>query len=453
MSSQIQTPIGIPNELNFQLPSSMVPSRKFELRVAPYGQSTFTSAGQSIKIVLPQMQRTLFNFQTAYLFATVDFTQTGGQAGTDVSYLLGSWYSLFSRQIVRSGSGYVLETIDNVGQLANTIISMTLNGAERVGLSNSLGLNDTKLDYNIGPKLNYSSGFGNNNLSHTIAIPLIGILNSSKMFPAWNSGDLEIELTLAQISTYIKSISLNTITAVTISNVEFVVECLELAPESYNMIMSQNPNQVVIKTQSYTFGSSSLPASQASSVDIPFQIKVNSLKQLFWYASPTNVIDGVYGGVNPNLDSWQFISNGTSYPQRNVQAKYASEAFMQNQKSFGSVYSNNHSGNASKFEFAVASTSYNNYYTAYTATATNGTTTSTLLESKAHKFYQALDLESMNNNKESLYSGISTNGTSSTLRLNVSSAISAFVHNIFYWSCHDVLVVMDLQSGITSIIQ
>jgi hypothetical protein len=53
MSSQINTPVGIPNELNFNLPASMVPSRKFELRVQPYGQSTFTTAGQAIRIVLP----------------------------------------------------------------------------------------------------------------------------------------------------------------------------------------------------------------------------------------------------------------------------------------------------------------------------------------------------------------------------------------------------------------
>lgn len=465
MSNQINTPVGIPSELNFSLPSSMVPSRKFELRVQPYGQSSFTTPGQAVRIVLPQMARTLYNLQTAYVTGTVSFTHAG-VANTDYSYVLGTWYSLFSRQVVRAGSGYVLETLDNPGQLVNALLSMTLNPGERTALSNTFGFdsfyststtNSSNGVNSICAKLNVTgSGFTGTNLNYSFAFPLIGILNAAKLWPAWNNGDLEIELTLAQFTDYIKSVTANTVTGINISNLEFVTECLELAPEAYNMIMAQNPEKVVIKSQSYTFGSSQLSASTGpGAVDIPFQIKVNSLKHLIWYASPSDVIDGTYGGVNPNLDNWNFVVNGISYPQQPVKAKFPAEAFMQNQKSFGSVYSNSHSGMANRLAFCVCSPAtpgttapYNNFYTTY-----DNLLGATDLETKSHKFYQALDLETINSNKESLYSGISTNGTTSTIRLNISAQIANTAHRIYYWSSQDVMVVMDMVNGITSVIQ
>ncbi len=210
--------------------------------------------------------------------------------------------------------------------------------------------------------------------------------------------------------------------------------------------MSQNAGQVVLKSQSYTYGSSSIPAQQNSgTLDIPFQIKVNSLKQLFWYSQPSDAAEKTLAGVNPNLENWNFVVNGISYPQRPVQAKYPAEAFLQNQKSFGSVYSTSHSGGASRTEFNTASTAYNNYYRPYNNLPAN-------LESRANKWYQCLDLETMNSNKESLYSGISTNGTTSTLRLNIASQIANVVHNVHYWSCQDVMIVMDMNAGITSVV-
>ncbi len=211
--------------------------------------------------------------------------------------------------------------------------------------------------------------------------------------------------------------------------------------------MAQNPEKVVLKTQTYSYGSSSLPASQgAGTIDIPFQVKVNSMKQLVWYAQPSDAAEKTFSGVNPNLENWQFVVNGISYPQRPVQAKFPAEAFMQNQKSFGSVYSTSHPGGATRTEFNTASTAYNLYHRPYNTAVAN-------IESRSNKWYQTLDLETINSNKESLYSGISTNGTTSTLRLNISNALANSVHNIHYWSCQDVMIVMDLIAGVTSVVQ
>lgn len=452
MTSQVTSAIGVPSELNWTLPSSMLPSRKFETRIQPFGQSTFNQSGQSLRLVLPQLQRSVYNFQTGYLFGTISFTQTGGVVNTDNSFLLGSWYSLFSRQVVRAGSGYVLETIDNPGQLVNAISSMTMSPAEKLTLNNSFGFNPELPYSNVGVQMNITPIVGpanSNELNFSFAIPLIGILNNTKMVPSW-VGDLEIELTLASLTSYIASASqANTITAFNLSNVEYVVETIELSPESYNMLLSQNPEKVILKTQTYSYGSSALaPGQGQGTIDIPFQIKVNSLKQLIWYSSPTGTVPSIdknYGGVNPNLNSWQFICNSTSYPMQPVKARFPAEAFLQNQKSFGSVYSTNHSGCQTRKHFNVAYSTYNNYHRKYSdeyAEIADG-----------NKWFQCLDLEVINQDKQNLYSGVTTNGTSATIRLNIDTALPAGVGaNIHYWSCQDVMIVMDMVSGITSVV-
>lgn len=459
-TSQINTPIGIPSELSYGLPSSMVPSRKYELRVQPYGNSQFSTPGQAIRLVLPQTQRTLYNFQTGYLMGTVKFTHGAAAAGAptaaEASYLLGSWYSMFNRQVIRCG-GYVLETIDRPGELVNAITSMTMNPAERSTLNNSMGFNPSAVVTNLGVKMNVATGANDigdalgDELNFTFAIPLIGLLNNTKFFPAWN-GDLEIELTLNDFANYITSITAGqTVTAINITNVEYVVECLELSPESYNMVMAQSPdNKIVLKSQTYSYGSSTLAAQTgAGTIDIPWQIKVNSLKQIIWYSQPVGAAERSFAGVNPNLDNYSFICNGQAYPVQPVKARFPSEAFMQNQKAFGSTYSSSHSGSCSRFQFNTASTAYNLYHRPYNATVDVAT-----LETaqRANKWFQCLDLETINSNKESLYNGISTSGTSSQLRLNIAVPLANAVHNVHMWSCHDAMIVLDGNSGITSVV-
>jgi hypothetical protein len=104
----------------------MIPSVKKELRVQPYGQSSFTSAGNVTQLVIPQMQRTFLQTGTGYITGRVDFTVTGSVK----SYVLGSLYSLFSRQVLRSNS-QILETIEQPGRLVNAILNMSLNPAKK----------------------------------------------------------------------------------------------------------------------------------------------------------------------------------------------------------------------------------------------------------------------------------------------------------------------------------
>ena len=124
--------------------------------------------------------------------------------------------------------------------------------------------------------------------------------------------------------------------------------------------------------------------------------------------------------------------------------------FQQNQKSFGSLYSTSRCGSAGKFNYAKASTASGEYF-AYNVKPT--TYANYLVDSNAHKWYQALDLEIINSLKETLYTGISTKGSTNTLRLNVGRSLAAVTHSVQYYSCFDVIIEFDYANQMINVIQ
>ena len=398
--------LGFPSELSFESLKSMYPSRKMEYRKAPMNAQTFTSAGQDIQLVLSKMENTFYDPNTLCVNFTVDYGVTAGTASTDASFLLGNAYSHFSRQVVRPLSGQPIETIDNPALLVNAILNMSMGIYEKVALSTSMGFNDTRLNTNLGA---YIDKVQQNNIQ-SFSIPLIGCLSTSKFIPAFIS-DIEIDLTVNNVSNFIYNVTATgNVTAITIKNVELVCEAITLEANGMQQLMAMFPGQMKLKSQSYLYGSSSLPStSPAGTMDITYSHSLNSLKQFIWWCSPSDVWEKNFGGVCPNLSSWQLLIGSTAYPQQLVKADKPSECFMQNQKAFGALYSSFNSGSASKPVFSKASTvstsatSSGSEYFAYSKIPADYAGVATGV---ANKWYQALDLEIINNLKETLYTGI-----------------------------------------------
>ena len=207
-----------------------------------------------------------------------------------------------------------------------------------------------------------------------------------------------------------------------------------------------------LKSLSYLYCSSSLAAGTGgpSTQDITYSHSLNSLKQFIWWSSPSDAWEKNYAGVCPNLTSWQLLIGSTAYPQQLVKANKPSECFMQNQKAFGSLYSTSHCGSATKLNFAKASTA-DGEYGSYTKLP--GSYAGFLVDANANKWYQCLDLEIINSLKETLYTGISTKGSTNTLRLNTSRNLAAFSHSIHFFSCFDVILKFDYANQMINVIQ
>jgi hypothetical protein len=98
-----------------------------------------------------------------------------------------------------------------------------------------------------------------------------------------------------------------------------------------------------------------------------------------------------------------------------------------------------------KCSLPVVGSKYTQEYTAYVAGQPNAA--GMLLSSNSSKYYNSLDLELINQLKNTLYSGISTKGSSNLMRLTVASPLSAFVHHISFFSVYDAVITFDWQNG------
>jgi hypothetical protein len=446
MSNQM-TPVGVPAELVFSLPASMLDSRKIEQRIQPYSQSTYSSAGQVAKFTIPQTDRTLLNGQTMYLTGQLDLSNLG-TVDTNTYALLGTFYSLFSRQVVNA-NGTILETIERPGELVNMLINMTMNAAEKIAQTNSMGTftqkvaDDSTLDAttNIGGPLFNSAGSLGSSAGNTVsfAIPIIGIFDANKYVPMWNT-NIDLELTINAINNWLTIIAgtFSATAAFTLSNLELVFDSIELSPESFNMVMANYPQKIVIKTATYLAGNS-VGFTGSGAQDIPINARLSSMKQLLFYFNQANLADQTFGGVNPNGQDVVFITNGKYYPQRPVKLTNPSEVYMQIQKSFGSIKSYSHSGSIGKYELCRRQNGNAMYAGPITGKA--------VLQTLGNKFYLSIDTEIINTNKDSLYNGIQT-GVNSNIRLNIADNLATAI-TCYYWCCYDVLLEMDFITGIT----
>jgi hypothetical protein len=147
------------------------------------------------------MENTFYDPNTLSVNFTVDYTGiTAGVVGTDASYILGSAYSLFSRQVVRPISGQPIETIDNPSLLVNALLNMTMDTYEKIALSSTMGFNSVHIFTNLGALIDNATSV--NNKSQSYSIPLVGCLKTAKLIPAFIS-DIEIDLTLNNLANFL----------------------------------------------------------------------------------------------------------------------------------------------------------------------------------------------------------------------------------------------------------
>lgn len=451
--------ISLPVELDFSLPASLPDNKSYEMRVQPTNGATFNTPGGIIQISLPLLQRSFYESSTMYLTGRITCTAAVA-ASTNTTRIFcnpAGIYGAFSRLTVRTAGGNTLDDIQNPGIIANMLLKAGLTNSERITCANTMLLNERQDTSNLGLSFNWASQAGQL-LALDFAMPMIGLLNMVKYLPAYGS-ELIIELTLNSLLNFapVADGSGNALTGFSFTNLELVSQVLEFAPMAFNQIQQRYPDAITLKTETYSYGASQLAAQSVGTVDIPFNIRVASLKRLFMACSPATVAEGVgYGSVCPNANSISFVSNGMSYPQRPVQCQRPAECYAQWQKAFGGLYSADKSGAIGINGWRRASTAYvTDVYAAFTAAPSAATADkSSAILAAPNAWYFVLDLEALSAHKEALYNGINTTGSSSNyIRIDIGTALANTPHTVSYFSCHDVLLKFDFVTGqVTSIV-
>ena len=447
-ASDIVVGSALPQEMNYQLPASLPAAKNFEIRVQPINAQSFTS-GNVVQIDLPCGRPGQYlDPTTTYIRFKVVYTHAG-TAGTDYSRFLGSPYSLFIKQECYGNNSVLLESINEIGVLANTMINLSLSDADKRGLSAAMGS-----DY-IGTGAFNAGATGGHLINKTAAgagvidaltfeycVPLIGILGSgtNKMIPIGEVYGLRIEWTMDDYSKFTRNIAgtaTNKVTGCTISEFEFVGNVIELSPEANALIQAQNPDKIRIRSQTYRQASNTLPASTASGTnDLLVGIRVSSLKSIFMVCSPADAAEGKFAGVNPNLDQGScYILGGQNWPQRTLNPSgHPADAFFETQKALGALGYSVFNGCIQKNAWYVSSQAYN-LCAAYNATNSS-------MMTAPNQFYLGIDTEVVPR-KDNLLSGINVNSSPMFFRAQVGSTLSAQTHTLNFFGYYDVILEID----------
>lgn len=450
--------VALPTELNFSLPASLPDNRSYEIRTQPTNGASFTSTagGVVIQLSLPLLQRSFYESNTMYLTGRIDINGSlapGAVGDTGMMLNPAGIYGAFSRLTVRAANGNTLDDIQNPGYIANLLLKSGITFAERRPLANTLLLADNVTSVNAGLTCNVTGVAGRSDLLD-FSMPMIGLLNMTKYLPAYGS-ELIIELTMATPQSFIPVVNGNgaTVTNFIMTNLELVSQVLEFSPSAFQMVQAQYPEKIVLKSETYSFGSSTIAGGSVGTTDIPMNIRVNSLKRLFAIFSPSTGYEGIgYSGVCPNAQGIQFVSNGIQYPQRAVQCARPAESYAQWLKSFGGLYSADKSGQFTIDNYRRASTAYvTGVYSAFIPAEAGTTVDKISAYTSGNAWYFALDLEALSNHKDAMYNGVNTTGSSANyIRVDIGTALAAVPHTVSYFTCHDILLNIDLMTGVVS---
>lgn len=438
MATEIIVPSALPNEMSFALPASLPAAKNYEIRVQPVNAQSF-QAGNVIQIDIPCGKKSCYlDPTTTYIRFKTTYTATG-TVGTQSSFLIGSGYSYFNRQEVYGNNSVTLETIGEVGVLANTLLQTQLNGSDKIGLGSCMGFNTNPATFNgLGHEINASAN-APGALVFEYALSLIGILGSGseKMIPVGSIYGLRLELTMDNFANFTVSKTGGAVTGCTISEVEFVGNIIELDAEPQSLIEAQNPQKIHIRSQSYRTSTASLAGQSSGMVDLLVGTRVSSLKSFFMTCSPANALEKKFASVCPNLgQGTALLAGGVQIPQRTINPTgHPADCFVELQKSLNALGMVNYNSSISR----------DAYYKSSTATGLMAAYNTTLadIETKSQQFVLGLSTEVVAH-RGGLLSGININTAPSFLRCQIDNALANTTHTLYFFAFHDVILEIDV---------
>lgn len=268
-------------------------------------------------------------------------------------------------------------------------------------------------------------------------ISLCGSLCQNQYLPlfAMDSAPLRLDITLVDSLT--KAMSCVVDSTITVSNVEFVGQMLELSDDAMNTIVSSlqgEPLQFVIP--SYSNYQTSVATAQTQ-INVPIPAKYSSVKSLFscFRDKYSTVLYMPHSSVSCGLSSYQYRIGSNLAPLKAPAS--SAEYFAEVLKAIGSMGDNYHSPAINKNDYTLATS------TAEVAIATNNLYGHTIQRgsTSSGSFYVALDLESFSNaDKSSIFSGYNTNTDDIFLQLNYNTATPSALRIDSYALFDQVLV-------------
>eukprot|EP01031_Cornospumella_fuschlensis_P027306 gene27306-32982_t len=461
-------------EMIFSVPSSLAESQAAEMRLQPTtGTAAYTTPGSLIQFEQQIQPATFADFpNTLVLTGRVTFA---GLSNAARCQMMGTFMSLFSTIRIRIG-GVLVDEIVNPSQLMMKIFDLTLTQSDRRMLSGMMGFDPLNPggqglllgcnnDAN-GTTANSVHNWAPSSTVFSFALPIpCSLTNASTLFPLF-AAQVQWEFVVANPADYLIFNAGTTLPTISIDRLELCFNTLRLADAPFRALMAMQPmtpdGELVIKTDSWTYTSGQLAGQQAPGrVDVSYTPQYKSISKLLITSSPANAAEKSFAGVNPNLAAGQLIVGNRQFPQLPCRLDHPAEVLYQSYKGLGSLYSSSHIGSMDPYSFAKSSTAGfgGGLHVAYNSTA-NMVTAPVLMAGAGDLFTTAnsrnamlsqnkwlwmLDTESLVNDKQNVFSGMSTRGSgSSVLRLTIGEQLANTIHTLHIWSNIQMLLKLNV---------
>ena len=327
----------------------------------------------------------------------------------------------FNRLDIQVGS-QTIDTIQNYNIFYHMLTNLTYDVAQKYGNQASLGyFASTGV-----PSLEQLDGrLCVLNETGSFSLPLVSLLsNSEKLIPLFAMPQVRIVLTMESLASMFTSTVVPT--GWTISNVQLRYKVVDFGGAVEQIVLGSS-DKLYIKSQSFALASQTLVANSNGYIELVFNQRYASVKSLF-------AVNGVgTGGSNRAFDScdltsgngdYSFMVGGVLYPPAPINTRTAKTmALLELKSAVGSIFDKSNNMSINSIEFG-----YNGTAGACTYNAPG-------------KFYVGTSLEKLNSNN--LLTGISTQNSPISYRINTGTAIGANNSTITLVANYDALIEVD----------
>lgn len=421
----------LPNQVNYSEPLLMLPENTTNFLVAALPSNGSTFGPGSIASVDLTTNRGFLDPASLYIRYKITTTS----ASTTQTKIVGTPAYTFINKYVCYANSQTIETISNYNTVANMLVNLQMNVADKVGQQYPLGY----LNTTTSPVTNEATD-GRLCVATTdtfyLSAPLYSLLgNSEKMIPLFLLQNMRLEFTfesLANVSSNLSSDSGSIMTGYTISNFEVVYNVIDFGQEVQRQIIAESNGKIRIKSSSYNTSIAPVASGTSGNINLIYNLRYASIKSAFLNMGGTSTSLS----ANKNLDSIDITEQngdyslqiaGISYPQKPLSSS-ANKAgiFSELRRAMGSVFGNNVS-------LAINSTEW---------VKVDGSSTT---YDQPGKFWVGINLQKLTIPSKAFFTGVSTQNSPITAIINSNDA-TAQLFNVMLIAVYDAIIDIDVNT-------
>ena len=424
----------LPNIVNYSEPLLMLPENTTNVLVTALPTNASTFGPGTIAQVDLQTNRGFLDPASL----SIRYKVTTVSAGVTQAKIVGTPVYTFINKFVCYANSQTIESISNYNTVANTLVNLQLNVADKVGNQYNLGYGNVLTTPVTNEALDGRLCSATTD-TFSMSAPLYCLIgNSEKLIPLALLQNMRLEFTfesLANISSAVTADLGAIVTGYTISNFEVVYNVIDFGQEIQREIF--NTKKIRIKSKSYNTSIAPIKTGANGNINLIYNLRYASIKSAFLNFGTTSPrfssrnMESV--DVTESNGDYSLSIAGISYPQRTLSSSLNKGGIMSElRRSMGSLFGNNVSMSINSYEFSRTSS---------VTDADYGVST----YDKPGKFIIGFNLEKLTVPSKAFFTGVSTSNSPITLNINTNTALAQDI-NAMLIAVFDAIIDIDVQS-------